>query len=79
MGSVLILVAVGAGIGYAAWAYGRLEVSALTAVSAGALGALVFGTLIKLLAGLVISLFVAVIGAIAMLALAQAYERRRRR
>ncbi len=79
MVGALFLIAVGAGLGYAAWAYLRLDVSLPTAIGAGALGGLVFGTLIKLLLGLIASLVSAVLGAALLIWVASAWERRRRR
>lgn len=79
MFGTLVLLAIGAGVGYAAWAYLRLDVSQTTAIAAGAIGALVFGTLIKLLAGLVFSLMVAALGAAGLVYLASEYQKRRRR
>lgn len=75
----LVLVAVGGGLGYAAWSMLRLDVTMPTAIAAGALGALVFGTLLKFLLGLIWSLISALLGAALLLWIAQMYQTRQRR
>lgn len=62
MAGALFLIAIGGALGYAAWSVFRLEVRQTTAIVAGALGALVFGTLFKMMMGLLSALLAAALG-----------------
>lgn len=71
----LILVAMGAAIGYAAWGWMRLPLSQPVAIAAGAIGALVGGLGLKMLLSVFGALLGAVLGAGLVVALVAAFQR----
>ncbi len=73
---ILVLVLLGAGVGYAAHAFMRLNVDRTVAILAGAIGGLIGGFGLRFLLGGFGSLLGAILGAALIILVAQAITRR---